>query len=65
MTWTLVFAGGTCFASLVGYQCNLMVAPDGKYSILDFMRFGGVMQFVHFIATIAIVASITPQLVDD
>jgi len=55
LTWTLVFAAGSCFTTPLGYQTNLMVMPDGEYSFGDFLRFGAIVQACHFALTVMFV----------
>jgi di/tricarboxylate transporter len=62
LVWMLVYAAGTCFTTPLGYQTNLMVIPDGKYSFGDFARFGSTIQFVHFLLAVALVSIWTPIL---
>lgn len=52
LVWTLVLGAGSCFTTPLGYQTNLMVMPDGKYSFGDFARFGGLIQLLHGIACV-------------
>jgi di/tricarboxylate transporter len=62
LVWMLVYAAGTCFTTPLGYQTNLMVIPEGKYSFGDFARFGSAIQFIHFLFTLALVSIFTPIL---
>merc|ERR1719468_8981 len=55
MVWTLVLSAGSCFTTPLGYQTNLMVMSDGKYSFSDFARFGGLIQLVHGAAVVTII----------
>merc|ERR1719503_403149 len=45
LTWMLVYSAGSCFTTPLGYQTNLMVMPDGKYTFGDFAFFGVPTQF--------------------
>jgi len=58
-SFILILGAGTCFTTPLGYQTNMMVIPDGKYTFTDFMVFGGPAQLVHGICCIFIVPMIT------
>lgn len=62
LVWTLVFAAGTCFTTPLGYQTNLMVMPEGKYTFGDFARFGIPSQILHFGLVMAAVLTLGPAL---
>lgn len=62
LVWCLVFAAGTCFMTPLGYQTNLMVMPEGKYTFGDFARFGVPSQLLHFILCLTTVLLLGPFL---
>jgi len=63
LAWALVYAAGTCFTTPLGYQTNLMVIPEGKYTFGDFARFGMTIQFMHFLLTVLFITIFVPALV--
>jgi len=62
LAWTLTYAAGTCFTTPLGYQTNLMVIPEGKYTFGDFARFGTTIQFLHFLFTLFFITVFVPLL---
>lgn len=62
LVWTLVYAAGTCFTTPLGYQTNLLVMPEGKYTFGDFARFGVPTQILHFVLVMASVMLLGPSL---
>jgi len=62
LVWTLVYAAGTCFTTPLGYQTNLMVMPEGKYTFGDFMRFGLPTQILHFGLVLVLILVLGPLL---
>jgi len=52
----------SCYITSFGYQTNLMVYGPGQYSNLDFFKFGGPMQVLLFLSTVAMVSTLS---VDD
>jgi len=56
LTWTLTYAAGSCFMTPLGYQTNLMVMPDGKYTFFDFARFGVAVQATHMVFAVVFAA---------
>eukprot|EP00405_Crypthecodinium_cohnii_P011425 CAMPEP_0206429060 /NCGR_PEP_ID=MMETSP0324_2-20121206/6019_1 /ASSEMBLY_ACC=CAM_ASM_000836 /TAXON_ID=2866 /ORGANISM="Crypthecodinium cohnii, Strain Seligo" /LENGTH=823 /DNA_ID=CAMNT_0053894675 /DNA_START=23 /DNA_END=2491 /DNA_ORIENTATION=+ len=55
LAWTLTYGAGSCFTTPLGYQTNLMVMPDGKYKMPDFLRFGIFIQIIHMAFTLGFV----------
>jgi len=52
---TVVYAASACYMSPYGYQTNTLVMQPAKYEWADYIRFGGLLQLVHMIATVLIV----------
>lgn len=52
----VVYAASACWCTPYGYQTNLMVMKDGKYTWFDFIRVGGGLQAVHCVVTVLIAA---------
>lgn len=50
----VVYAASACWCTPYGYQTNLMVMKESKYTWGDFIRFGLPLQAVHLIATIGL-----------
>ena len=63
LLWTLTYAAGSCFTTPLGYQTNLMVMGEGKYTFGDFARFGLPIQLLHMIFTVLLVHFMTSALV--
>jgi di/tricarboxylate transporter len=63
LLWCLTYSAGSCFTTPLGYQTNLMVMADGKYTFGDFARFGIFIQLLHMVFTVTLVVLLTPPLV--
>eukprot|EP00892_Ulva_mutabilis_P000905 jgi/Ulvmu1/10815/UM069_0051.1 len=55
MSYLLMLAASASFAVPFAYQTNLMVYGAGGYTFRDFLRFGGPMQVVLFVASLAVI----------
>jgi len=55
MSFLLMLAASASFMSPFGYQTNLMVLGPGGYVFGDFLRFGGPMQVVQMIVSVAVI----------
>jgi di/tricarboxylate transporter len=53
---TVLFAANTCFATPIGYQTNLLVMGPGKYRFADFLRAGGPLSVLIWLAFTACLA---------
>ena len=53
---TILFAANTCFATPIGYQTNLLVMGPGKYRFADFLRAGGPLSVLIWLAFTACLA---------
>jgi hypothetical protein len=53
-----MLAGSADFSTPIGYQCNLMVYAPGGYKFRDYIIFGGPLQIVTGIVTIAVASSL-------
>jgi len=62
-SWILICGAGSCFTTPLGYQTNLMVMPDGKYTFSDFVLFGGPLTLIHCAACIFVVPLLAMWLV--
>ena len=59
---TIMVAASAGFATPIGYQTNLMVYGPGGYRFTDYLRFGGVLDFVVMAVTVALVPLIWPLM---
>lgn len=50
MVLTVIFAANCCFATPIAYQTNLLVLGPGHYKFSDFIRFGGPLILLLWIA---------------
>ena len=55
MSFLLMLAASASFMSPFGYQTNLMVYGPGGYVFANFLKFGGPMQIVQMIVSVAVV----------
>ncbi len=53
---TVLFAANTCFATPIGYQTNLLVMGPGKYRFVHFLRAGGPLSVLIWLAFTACLA---------
>jgi di/tricarboxylate transporter len=53
---TVLFAANTCFATPIGYQTNLLVMGPGKYRFAHFLRAGGPLSVLIWLAFTACLA---------
>jgi len=53
---TVLFAANTCFATPIGYQTNLLVMGPGKYRFVHFLRAGGPLSVLMWLAFTACLA---------
>jgi di/tricarboxylate transporter len=53
-----MLAGSADFSTPIGYQCNLMVYAPGGYKFRDYIIFGGPLQILTGIVTIAVASSL-------
>jgi di/tricarboxylate transporter len=61
----IVMLASSDYMTSFGYQTNLMVYAPGGYKNIDFLKFGGPMQFLLWITSVALVAingPLVPQL---
>jgi di/tricarboxylate transporter len=56
----LVVAAASAYATPVGYQTNLMVYGPGGYRGIDFLKVGGPLALIAFVATILIAPMVWP-----
>merc|ERR1719231_776352 len=49
----LIYASNISFATPFSYQTNLMVVDEGKYTFVDFLRFGLPIQLVLMVVCLA------------
>jgi Na+/H+ antiporter NhaD/arsenite permease-like protein len=56
MSFILMLAASDYMTSF-GYQTNLMVYGPGGYSNMDFMKFGGPMQLILWLSSVALVSA--------
>ena len=55
MSFLLMLAASASFMSPFGYQTNLMVYGPGGYVFANFLKFGGPMQVVQMIVSVAVI----------
>lgn len=56
----LMLAGSNDFATPVGYQTNLMVQGPGGYAFGDYLRFGGPLNLLMMLVSLAIIPLVWP-----
>jgi di/tricarboxylate transporter len=53
--YIMLVGASACFGSPLGYQTNMMVVPEGKYTFGDFLRFGMPVQFLHGLLAVILI----------
>ena len=51
---TVIFAANCCFATPIAYQTNLLVMGPGRYSFMDFVKFGAPLVIVIWVSFIVL-----------
>lgn len=57
---TIMMAASCGFATPIGYQTNLMVYGPGGYHFRDYLRFGGLLNMIVFVITVALAPLVWP-----
>jgi di/tricarboxylate transporter len=56
----ITIAASCGFATPIGYQTNLMVYGPGGYRFSDYLRFGGILNLIVWIITVALAPMVWP-----
>jgi hypothetical protein len=59
----IVMLASSDYMTSFGYQTNLMVCAPGGYRNVDFLKFGGPLQFILFLSGVALVSTGSPWYV--
>ena len=51
----VVFGSSAAFCTPIGTSCNMLVAGPGKYSFMDFVKNGALLQVVAMISSVSVV----------
>jgi di/tricarboxylate transporter len=57
---SMTIAASCGFATPIGYQTNLMVYGPGGYRFSDYLRFGGILNLIVWILTVALAPRVWP-----
>ncbi len=56
----VMFAASASFATPIGYQTNTLVYQAGGYKFMDFVKFGGPLNFIMFFASVIVIPIFWP-----